>query len=111
MKCLFCSSELIEPFNEDLEGYYCKNCLCSYWCNDSIYAIYFDFGSDLELNVPLDDDMDAYPIGIEFDIKNNVVNYNNWKLNIHQSIKDMKISSAEEAKDLVKRMHNLKLFI
>jgi hypothetical protein len=115
MKCIFCSSELIEFPDKKWAYYYCNNCLCSYErknnTKNSVNVIYFDFGFDLELNVPLDGDMDAYPICIEFYVENNVVSYDDWGSNLHQLYKDMTISSAEEVKDLVKRLHNLKLFI
>jgi hypothetical protein len=108
---MFCSSELIELQDKKWEDYYCNNCLCSYKGKDIINIIYFDFNSNLELNVPLDGDMDAYPIGIKFYIKTNIVYYNDWALGFFIFYENMTISSVEEAKDLVKRIHNLKLFI
>ena len=112
MKCIFCFDELIETPNIDWSDYYCKNCLCSYEGKSSFNTIYFDFNSNLELNVPLDGILiDNYPINIQFLVKNNTIVYNDWISDIYQYIENMKISSAEEAKDLVKRLQNLKLFI
>jgi hypothetical protein len=106
---MFCSDELIETPYRDWSDYQCDNCLCSY---EGEKTIYFDFNSNLELSIPSLDGrlIDNYPINIQV-IKDIAIVYNNWILNIHQYIEGIKISSAEEVKDLVKRLHNLKLFI
>jgi hypothetical protein len=110
MKCPLCGKEDIPKENRSKYDllYECLNCILYYECVSNKY-VYFYFDKDFNAIAAIIDGTaiidSAAQYSIEYDRLSDEV-YINYDLHL----KNIKISSSQEAKDLIIKINNLKLF-